>query len=164
MMHQDKKGPEDVGLYDRLLKRTEELLDSGRKNLDDALQKASEEIASAGDFTRERADRVAAFVKRDARHAVEGAQDATKQLREAVDPKRVSAGAQSVFAKIMLATSSKLSDWAEKSEQSLEFKTGEVTSPGTLTCKNCQEELHLKKTTKIPPCPKCHQSLFRKSY
>jgi hypothetical protein len=164
MTHQDENGPEDVGLYDKLLKRAEELLDSSKKNLDDALQKASAEIAAAGDFTKEQADRVSGFVRRDVRHAVEGAHKATGSLKNVIDPQRVSAGAQSVFTRVLQVTSSKLAGWAEKSEQNLEFKTGEVTSPGTLTCKNCQEQLHFKKTTKIPPCPKCHHSLFRKSY
>ena len=25
-------------------------------------------------------------------------------------------------------------------------------------------EMHMTKTTRIPPCPKCHKTVFRKSY
>jgi len=57
-----------------------------------------------------------------------------------------------------------LSDLAKKAEEHLEFKTGEVTSPGTLTCQECQAELHMKTVGRIPPCPKCHKTVFRKSY
>ncbi len=160
----DDRDRQDVGLYEKILKRTEELLESGRKNLDDALEKASEELAEAGEFTRERADRIAGFVRRDAQQAIDSALKAKAEFKGVVDPQRVTAGAQSVFARMLQTTSEKLAEWAEKSEQSLEYKTGEITTPGTLTCKNCKEELHIKKTSKIPPCPKCHQTLFRKSY
>ena len=48
----DDQGRQDVGLYEKILKRTEEILESGRKNLDDALRKASDELSGAGEFTR----------------------------------------------------------------------------------------------------------------
>jgi hypothetical protein len=64
----------------------------------------------------------------------------------------------------MAKTSGVLGEWAEKTEKHLQFHTGEVTSLGTLTCKGCQAEMHFKGTSRIPPCPKCHQTVFRKSY
>ncbi len=160
----DDQGRQDVGLYEKILKRTEEILESGRKNLDDALRKASDELSGAGEFTREQADRISGYVRRDAQNAIDSALKAKDEFKGVVDPQRVSAGAQSVFARMLQTTSEKLAEWAEKSEQNLEYRTGEVTTPGTLTCKNCKEELHIKKTAKIPPCPRCHQTLFRKSF
>ena len=161
---EQKKAQEEVSLYEKIISRTEELLQSGRKNLDEALKKAGDELSSAGQFTREQAEKISAFIKRDIEHAVDNAGKAKDSFKEAVDPKRVAVGAQSFFSKILSSTAETLSDLAKKSEQQLEFKTGEVTSPGTLTCKSCREEIHMKKTARIPPCPKCHQTLFRKSY
>ncbi|PLY01908.1 MAG: hypothetical protein C0622_06255 [Desulfuromonas sp.] len=155
---------EDVSLYEKFISRTEELIDSGRKNFDEALKKAGEELTAAGNFTREQADKVSAFVKRDVRHAIDHAEKTGENIKEAVDPKRVAAGAQSLFARILSSAAGTLNEWAQKSEQQVEFKTGEVTSPGTLTCKNCGEQLHMKKTARIPPCPACHMTLYRKSY
>lgn len=155
---------QEVGLYEKIISRTEELLDSGRKNLDEALKKAGEELSSAGSFTKEQAEKISTFIKRDIQHTVASAHKGKDAVKEAVDPKRVAAGAQSIFSKILINTAETLSEWAKKSEQHLEFKTGEVTSPGSLTCKNCGEVIHLLKTTKIPPCPKCHKTLYRKSY
>jgi isocitrate dehydrogenase len=46
----------------------------------------------------------------------------------------------------------------------LDYRSGEITSAGTLTCNACGHEMHFKKTGRIPPCPKCHATEFRKSY
>jgi glutamyl/glutaminyl-tRNA synthetase len=162
--NQNNNEQEEVSLYEKFIARTEEILDSGKKNLDEALKKAGDELTSAGSFTREQSEKISAFVKRDIQHAVDNAGKASQSLKASVDPKRVAAGAQSLFSRILSSTAETLSDWAKKSEQQLEFKTGEITSPGSLTCKNCTEQIHMKKTARIPPCPRCHQTLFRKSY
>lgn len=177
----NRQSSAEVSLYDRLLARTEVLLESGRISLEDALHEAAEELSSLGDYTREQADRVAAFVKRDVLHAAERADEASDRgqdhssgadkaghfasaVRDAIDPKRVVTGAQSVFSRIVTGAAMTLSEWGEKLERNLEFRAGEITSPGTLTCKNCGEIIKLKQTVEIPPCPRCGQTSFRKSY
>lgn len=177
----DKK--DDPRLYDRLLARAEVLLEGGRNNLEDALRKASEELTSFGEYSREQADRVSAYIKRDVLHANDKkenpaaglneqaqseAGDSTtsfsQTVRDAIDPKRVATGAQSFFSKVMISTATTLGEWGRKMEGHLEFRTGDVTSPGTLTCKNCGESIRVKQTTQIPSCPKCGHVSFRKSY
>jgi len=152
---------QEVGLYEKLATRTAELLEEGRKTLDEALKKAKDELGKAGEFSTEQMDKVAAYVKRD---VAENAEKATDAVKKAVDPQRVAAGAQSIFARILNSASDALSDLAEKAEKATVFKTGEVTSAGTLTCKECEAEMHMKTTGRIPPCPKCRKTTFRKSY
>ena len=152
---------QDVSLYEKLANRTAELLEEGKKTLDEALKKAKEELSKAGEFSGEQMDKAATYVKRD---VAENAEKATEAIRKAVDPQRVAAGAQSIFSRILNSAADALSDLAEKAEKTVEFKTGEVTSAGTLTCKDCGAEMHIKTTGRIPPCPKCHKTTFRKSY
>lgn len=152
---------EEVGLYEKLASRTADLLGEGKKTFDEALKKAKEELASAGDFSREQADKLGEYVRRDLK---ENAYKAKEAVKKAVEPQRLAAGVQSAFSRILASTAETLTELAAKSEKSLEYKTGEVTSPGTLTCKNCDAEMHMTKTTRIPPCPKCHKTIFRKSY
>jgi len=163
-MTDNSHDPKEVGLYEKLAERTAELLDEGKKNFDEALKKAREEASKAGDYTREQVDKAAEFVKRDLAEIGKQADRAKKALKEAVEPQRVAAGMQSIFTRILIGAADTLSDWAKKAENSLEYKTGEITSPGTLTCKDCGAEMHLKTTGRIPPCPKCHKTIFRKSY
>jgi Zn finger protein HypA/HybF involved in hydrogenase expression len=151
----------EVGLYEKLASRTADLLEEGKKTFDEALKKAKEELSTAGDFSREQADKLGEYVRRDLK---ENADKAKKAVIKAVEPQRVVAGVQSAFTRILTSAAETLTELAEKSEKALEFKTGEITSPGTLTCKECEAEMHMTKTTRIPPCPKCHKTIFRKSY
>jgi len=152
---------QEVGLYEKLAKRTAEILEESKKTLDEALKKATEELNRAGNYSSEQMDKVSSYVKRD---LAENAGKASEAIRQTVDPHRMAAGVQSIFSRILNSSADALSDLAKKTEKSLEFKTGEVTSPGTLTCKDCGAEMHMKSTVRIPPCPKCHKTLFRKSY
>lgn len=152
---------EEIGLYEKLASRTADLLEEGRKTFDEALKKAKEELSSAGDFSREHADKLGEYVRRDLK---ENADKAKAAVVKAVEPQRVAAGVQSAFTRILTSAAETLTELSERSEKLLEFKTGEITSPGTLTCKECDAEMHMTKTTRIPPCPKCHKTIFRKSY
>ena len=152
---------EEVGLYEKLASRTADLLEEGKKTYEEALKKAKDELSAAGDFSREKADRLGEYVSRDLKENAEKTRDAVKK---AVEPQRLAAGVHSTFSRILNSAAETLSEFAEKSEKSLEYKTGEITSPGTLTCKECEAEMHMTRTVRIPPCPKCHKTLFRKSY
>jgi hypothetical protein len=160
----ENKKKDDVSLYENLAARTAELLEEGKKTLDEAIKKAGEEISSAGKFSRERAEKIGAYIRRDLTDLGKQAEKTRDNLKKAVDPHRVAAGMQSILARILVSTAETLSDWAEKTEKQVEYKTGEITSPGTLTCKECGNAIHLSGTGHIPPCPKCHKTLFRKSY
>ncbi len=166
-MSDEKQKPEeheDVSLYQKLADRTAEILAEGKKTLDGALKKASDEVTAGGEYSREKAEKITAYLRRDLGEVGKKAQQARDAVLEAVEPSRVVAGVQSGLAKLLCTAADFLSELAGKSEQGLEFKTGEVTSPGTLTCKECGKEMHLKATVQIPPCPHCHKTVFRKSY
>ncbi len=42
------------------------------------------------------------------------------------------------------------------------YKTGEICSAGTLRCLDCGQEMKFTKNSRIPPCPKCHQTSFER--
>ncbi len=166
-MTDEKQTPEeheDVSLYQKLADRAAEILRDGRKTLDEALKNAGEEVTAGGEYTREQAEKISAYLRRDLSEVGSKTQQARDAVINAVEPHRVAAGVQSGLAKLLITAADVLNELAGKSEQVLEFKTGEVTSPGTLTCKDCGKEMHFKSTVKIPPCPSCHKTLFRKSY
>lgn len=165
-MADNKQKPEDhedVGLYQKLAGAAADILDSGRKGVEDALKKAGEEVTSGGEYTREQAEKIGNYLRRDLSEVGKATQ-ARDSVLNAVEPHRVAAGVQSGLSRLLGSAADLLSELAGKSQQVLDFKTGEVTSPGTLTCKNCGREMHFKSTVKIPPCPNCHKTEFRKSY
>lgn len=60
-----------------------------------------------------------------------------------------------------------LSEWTrglgDKLDKALSYKTGEITHGGEFTCTSCGAEVHLKKPGRLPPCPKCSKTGFRRS-
>ncbi len=51
---------------------------------------------------------------------------------------------------------------AQQLQEMSEYHTGEITSMGVLQCKNCGERLHFSRPGHIPPCPKCHGTVFER--
>ena len=160
----DSEEHEDVGLYQKLADRAAEILQESRKTIDEALKKAGDEVTSGGGYTREQAEKIGNYLRRDLTEVGKKALSARDTVIDAVEPHRVVAGVQSGLSRLLRTAADVLSEVAGKSEQVLVFKTGEVTSPGTLTCQDCGKEMHFKSTVKIPPCSECHKTVFKKSY
>ncbi len=53
-------------------------------------------------------------------------------------------------------------DLLHRADPGVSFRTGEITTPGTLTCVGCGWMVRFTRTTTIPPCPKCVGSVYRK--
>lgn len=70
-------------------------------------------------------------------------------------------------ASFLLNITRGLNDWSrdvkEKLDISLQYKSGEITHGGEFTCTSCEGKIHLKKPGRLPPCPKCSKSEFRRS-
>jgi chemotaxis regulatin CheY-phosphate phosphatase CheZ/predicted RNA-binding Zn-ribbon protein involved in translation (DUF1610 family) len=60
-----------------------------------------------------------------------------------------------------------LGDWSrsvsEFLDTSLNYKTGETSHGGEFICTNCGGKIHLRHPGRIPPCPKCSKTDFRRS-
>jgi hypothetical protein len=53
-------------------------------------------------------------------------------------------------------------DLLHRNDPSITFRTGDITSPGTLTCAGCGWRVRLTRTTVLPPCPQCSETSFHK--
>jgi len=159
---------QEVSQYERLATRTREFLETARektpKTLEEAFDRAREEMIAAGDFSREQARKIQTFVQRDLKSAAEHFPQPGKTVKEAVDPQRVASGIQSTLAHILDALGDTFKSFASKAEERLTYRTGELSSPGTLKCNSCGKRIHMTSTGRVPPCAKCHRTEFRKSY
>lgn len=54
-------------------------------------------------------------------------------------------------------------DLLHRENPALTFRSGDITSAGTLTCAGCGFTLHASKTTVLPPCPQCSETAYRKA-
>ncbi|MFQ5344624.1 MAG: NADP-dependent isocitrate dehydrogenase [Mariprofundus sp.] len=151
--------------YDELAARFRELFEAGAEKSAEyaaiAMEKARQQLTAAGAFSEAQGKSLKAFLERDLSQMAEAMRS---EAKEKLNPSRVSAGAMASLSSLLNMAGSALSSVAEKTQQAISCRSGEVTSAGTLTCVACGHELHFKKTGRVPPCPKCHATQFRKSY
>jgi len=152
--------------YDKMMERVNLLLDKAEHQALPALQnnidKAKQQAIELKEVTSEEAEKLADYLKRDLHDAAQHISESGKELSTwfHFDLELVEDRLLDIFAKVADKTSSELAQLAAQAKQATEYHTGEITSIGTLACNNCETLMHFKKTSRIPPCPKCHKTVF----
>lgn len=154
--------------YDTMVERLHDTVEKAEKlaipTIDQNLQQAKEKAVELGELTREEANKVADYLKRDI-------DDISVYLEET----------QEEFSDWLAFESTliegKIGDWldliADTTKLQLDklsldaikaqlYHSGEITGPGTLECIACEQTMNFKKTGHIPPCPKCHKTEFKR--
>lgn len=154
--------------YDMLASKFNELYlagkERGRESMSVALEKAHEQLTTLGEFSAEQGEVLKQYLARDLDQTISDAQRLGEEAKERLHPSRLGAGALSSLATALELTGNALRSLSDKTKETLTYRTGEMTSAGTLTCQVCGQKVHLKTTGHVPPCPKCNGTLFNKGY
>jgi Zn finger protein HypA/HybF involved in hydrogenase expression len=154
--------------YDKLASKFNELYlagkERGRESMSVALDKAHEQMTALGEFSAEQGAELKQYLARDLDQTISDAQQLGEEAKERFHPARLGAGALSSLATMLEFTGNALHSLSSKTKETLTYRTGEMTSSGTLTCQACGQKVQLKKTGHVPPCPKCNGTLFNKGY
>jgi hypothetical protein len=147
--------------YDRMMEEWHALMEEaeeGMENFQEKLKQARDNVAEADDLTREEADRVSQYLKRDLKNAGEYLEESGHELADwlHMDLELIEWSLLDMFLSTADRTKLDLLLMEENAKHVDEYHTGEITSPGTLSCDGCGEVLHFHKSGHIPPCPKCH--------
>jgi polyhydroxyalkanoate synthesis regulator phasin len=169
----DKEKPDAVDkmvdAYEHMLKRTHEALEHAEKEtvpaVRELLEKARDNMVELGELTREEATKVSSYVERDIKDAASYIAETGEDLRKwwRFDFDQMEQRMLEMFSNVADQTSVQLRNWAEQARQASAYHTGEITGPGTLVCTACGAEMHMHKTGRIPPCPKCHATDFKRA-
>jgi hypothetical protein len=54
-------------------------------------------------------------------------------------------------------------DLLQRDHPAMTFRTGDITTAGTLTCSGCGWTIRTTRTTVLPPCPQCVETSYRKT-
>jgi len=156
-----------VEAYNVMMLRVSESLtkathEAGPK-LRQAIAAAEEKAVELGELTREESLKVGDYLRRDIQDA--GEYLAAPEGEELADWLRFDAKLieTELFDKLLsVADQAKLDmlDFEEQLAEAAQYRSGEITGPGTLVCDECGEVLHFHKTAHIPPCPKCHGTSY----
>lgn len=136
----------------------------GREAMTLAMEKAHKQLVAAGEFSAEQGRELAEYLARDLDQTIAAAEKLGDAAKEKLNPSRLGAGALASLVTVLNGTGVSLQSLANKTKSKLIYKTGEMTSAGTLTCTHCGQTVHMKTTGHVPPCPKCKTAEFSKGY
>ncbi|MGV6827585.1 MAG: zinc ribbon-containing protein [bacterium] len=157
-----------VNAYDSMMEHVHELLHKGNEKagpaIKEAVVEARERMVSLGELTREEAEKISDYLERDLKEAATFIQETGQDFREwfRFDVELIEKRFLDLFVGVADQTSIQLRQWAEQAKHSSTYKTGEVTGPGTLTCKKCNVDQQFHKTTRIHQCPNCGGGEFKR--
>lgn len=189
---EDKAIEEELAAYEKLRQRLSKTLGElnekiNTESVSSAMEKAMAELKEMGQYSKDVLSRAGAALKKDIASTVSQIKpkvdEDIKERRQDFSRWRNKGGAlwreisnEAEYLKefsvdkggsFLLNVTRGLSEWtkslSDRLDSSLSYKTGEVTHGGAFTCTNCGAELHLKKPGRIPPCPKCSKTAFRRS-
>jgi len=167
-MSDRKEQEQHESAYDRMMERVKITLESAEHRtlepLDHALQKAREKAVELGELSREEADRISSYVRRDIYDLGEFLDRTGREMSSwfHMDMELIEARVLDLLSSVADRTRVELARLADNAESASHYHTGEVAAPGTLECTECGEHLKFRKTARIPPCPKCHATDFRR--
>jgi hypothetical protein len=152
-------------LYERMSRTARENLERAGQFSEETFERALHEARDMYGRLRENygedVSRVAEYIRRDWNAALRATQE---QYRRSVDFDRLQAGFLATMARLAKATGERLAGLAGRLDDRLTYKTGEIAGAGTLHCRQCDQALIFDKARRIPPCPKCHGTAFRRGY
>ena len=164
----ETKSSKISALYDRFAERSHEIFEQSQEKGHEAWGKAMDiarqQLSSAGEFSVEQGEAFKQYLIRDLHQTAEDMHNLGAEAKERLNPARLGAGALSTLSKLLHAAGGAITTLSNKTEESLLYKTGEITMAGTLTCSACGHKVQLKSTGVVPICPECQGTGFRKGY
>lgn len=158
-----------VHAYNAMMLRVSETLskathETGPK-VRQAIEAAEEEAEALGELTREEALKIGDYLRRDLQDAGEylagpKGEELADWLRFDID--MIEAELLDMFLSAADQTKLDMLNFEEQLIESTQYHTGEITGPGTLVCDKCGEVLHFHEAGHIPPCPKCHATVYNR--
>ncbi|MFK5985572.1 MAG: zinc ribbon-containing protein [Pseudomonadota bacterium] len=130
--------------------------------LTNGIQDAEKFMHDLGKWSKDEIDLLSRYIKRDIHDVAVNLEKQNKSLAEWLqfDVQLIESKLLEVFSTMTDKTRLELNKLSHLAEREHIWHTGEVTSVGTITCKQCKTQLHYQKAGRIPPCPKCHKTEF----
>ncbi|MDH3453332.1 MAG: zinc ribbon-containing protein [Gammaproteobacteria bacterium] len=133
------------------------------QRLHDMIDAVHEEVAAMSKLSREQVPKIAEYLKRDLADAAHFLSETGKDLQDwwGFESVLLEEQLRDNFKRAADQTTLELQELNQKA-QLAEYRTGEITGPGSLLCDACDEVLHFHKPGRIPPCPKCRGSRYHR--
>jgi len=161
----DTTGPRLARAYRRMMDHARERLENeAQPTLQQAIDTARESAVEFGELSREEANQVAYYVRRDLHDAGEYLSRTGREFREwaQIDLSMVEHGLVDLFVRAADRTRIEFEEFARELKEGPPYRSGEMTGAGILACRECGQTMHFHEPGHIPPCPKCRATVFRR--
>ncbi len=134
-------------------------------NIHDVIESAKKQTIHLGELSKDEAELIGTYLRRDLHNAGEFIKQQRGELADWLrfDVKQIEQRTWEALSLVVDKTTIELNHLRNRAQQLDEWHTGEITGPGTLMCNACGEEIHFHKTGHIPPCPKCHTTVYHRA-
>ena len=151
-------------LLEKSLEEARKVKDKTGPVLHDIIDKTSQTVSDLTELSKEEAEKLGSYLKRDLLDAAEFMSEQGKEFRQwlATDVELIEDRLLDLFAQAADQTTVQLLKLKERAEAA-GYHTGEMAGLGTLKCDSCGELLHFHKAGHIPPCPKCKATKFHRA-
>lgn len=165
-----------VEAYNQMMSRVKDSIDNAEAHAIPTLQKAinhaRKQAIHLGEITAEEAEEVGNYIKRDINDAAEYLMETSHEFSEwlMLDIEIIEQKVLELFLSVADKTRLELEqlsrpgcDIEATDSQETEYKTGEITGPGTLVCIACLEKIQFNTTDTIPACSHCNGQIFKRA-
>ncbi len=149
-----------LSAYEQMLTRVKDL-PSVSHTLSERIDKAKEKALELEELTREEAEKIAYYLKRDLHDAAHFIVETEHELADWLrfDLSLLEERFIDLFTVMEDPTRTELNRLAEQAKLA-EWTSGEITCAGTLYCVSCNHVLQFYQPDFIPTCPNCGATVF----
>jgi len=152
--------------YQKMMTRVDKTQkQSTTKTLQQHIQAAIERAVELNELTREEAERIGDYLRRDLQDAADFIVTTEQALADWMrfDLELIEERLLSMFSLMVDHTRQELENLAERARQATEWNSGEITALGTLYCERCTHAVHFHQPDYIPACPNCGTTRFKRT-
>jgi hypothetical protein len=127
------------------------------------IDRAKERVVGLGELTREEAEKVGHYLRRDIEQAagyLAGSRRGELADWLRLDANLVERELLDLFSGAVDQTRLELLELEQQAKPTHDYRSGEIAGIGSLRCTACGHVLRFRATGKIPPCPKCRGTVF----
>jgi hypothetical protein len=157
-----------VQAYHRMMERVRHTVDEAENTtlptIRQSIEKARDTAVELEELTHDEAEKVAYYLKRDVQDAGKHLSESSRELAGWLrfDIGQIEDHLLDVFGRVADRTRLEWLELQEELDRDPPYHTGEVTGPGSLYCTACNEAIHFHQVGRIPPCPACRNTTFRR--
>ncbi|MCW9047699.1 MAG: zinc ribbon-containing protein [Gammaproteobacteria bacterium] len=164
-----------VEAYNQMMLRVRDSIDNAEANamptLQKAIEQAKDQAIHLGEVSLEEAEEIGNYIKRDINDAAEYLMETSHEFSEwlMLDIDIIEQKVLELFLSVADKTRIELEQLSQAAcnisseSANSQYRSGEITGPGSLICTSCEQMIQFNTTDRIPDCEQCGGDVFKRA-